>query len=139
MSARAAQEETTPAASVTLSVTIDAPYDTAFDYVADGRRLAEWSTGFIFAVKEQGADLVASTPYGDLPLRVIADRESGAVDNVIGDARYRGRLIPNGRGVDYVFTLHQPPNMPDEAWERDGIQGLRQELENLRKVLESRR
>ncbi len=126
------------ASSITMSVTIAASYDAAFDYVSNGRLLPEWANGFILKVREDGGRLFATTPMGEMPLRVISDRESGIVDNVIGETRFRGRLIPNGEGLDYVFTLQQPPQMPKEAWEKEGVAGLRKELDNLKRVLESR-
>jgi hypothetical protein len=124
--------------SVTLSVTIDAPYDAAFDYLSDGSNAAAWGVNFVKEVKETPSGLAMVTPFGEFPFRVRADRETGVVDHVVGEALYPARLVGNADGVDYMFTLQQPPEMPDDAFDAYGIPGMREELDTLKRILESR-
>ncbi|MCI0633832.1 MAG: hypothetical protein L0206_07960 [Actinobacteria bacterium] len=125
--------------SATLSVTIEVPYDVAFDYLSDGRHAAEWGINFVRGVKEASeGGLTMVTPYGDQPFRVRADRETGIVDHFVGDDFFPARVVANGEGVDYTITLQQPANMPDEAFDGEGVPGLREEMETLKKILESK-
>lgn len=131
-------ESTATGKSVTLSVTMEAAYDAAFDYLSDPRNLPEWSVNFVTEVRGEGNRLVATTPMGEVPVGVRGDRELGVVDVVLGGRPFAARLVPNGGGCDYSFTLQKPPGMPDEAWEGEGVPGLREELDALKGVLESR-
>ncbi len=126
------------ARSVTLSVTIDAPYEVAFAYLSDGRHAAEWAINFLKEVREADGGLTVVTPFGEQPYIVRADLETGVVDQVIGDTTSAARLVPNAEGVDYLFTLQQPAGMPDDAFD-GGVRGLREELDTLKNILESSR
>jgi hypothetical protein len=42
------------------------------------------------------------------------------------------RLIPNGDGVDVLWTLTRFPGMPDEAW-AGGLASMERELDALRR------
>ena len=127
------------ARSVTLSVTIEVPYEVAFDYLSDGRHASEWGINFVRGVKDSpGGGLMMVTPFGELPFRVRADRETGLVDHIVGEGLLPARVVPNGHGVDYMITLQQPPNMPDEAFDTEGVPGLREEMDTLKKILESK-
>lgn len=127
------------ARSVTLSVTIEVPYEVAFDYLSDGRHASEWGVNFVLGVKDSpGGGLTMVTPFGERPFSVRADRETGLVDHIVGEDVFPARVVPNGHGVDYMITLQQPPNMPDEAFDTEGVPGLREEMATLKKILESK-
>jgi hypothetical protein len=126
--------------SVTLTVSIDRPYESVFDYLSDPKNDPAWAVNFIKAVKTAGGKTVAVTPMGEIPLEVRSDRRTGVIDKVFGGrVVVPTRVVKNGGGADYVFTLHQPDDMPDEAWEGHGVPGLREELDTLKRILEGRK
>ncbi len=124
--------------SVTLSVTLDVAYDSAFDYLVNPYHLPEWSINFIKQVQEVNGLPIAMTQMGDVPVVIKNDRQTGVLDIILGSVPSPTRLIRNGEGCDYLFTLHQPPNMPDVVWENEGVPGLREELDTLKVVLEGK-
>lgn len=96
--------------SVTLSVTMDVAYDAAFNYLEEPRNLPEWAINFVTEVRVERDQLVAVTSMGEVPVGVRSDRELGVVDGIFGGHPFPARLVPNGEGCDYLFTLHQPPD-----------------------------
>jgi hypothetical protein len=45
------------------------------------------------------------------------------------------RMIPNGGGIELIFTLFRQPDMDDAAWDRDEAL-VREDLERLKQRLE---
>ena len=127
----------TTAHSITLTTTLDVPFQTAFAYLADPRNQAEWAVHFIKAVREEGGLVLATTPMGEMPLRVASAVELGVLDIQLGDGpAIPTRLVPNGGGCEYIFTLGKPPGMPDDVWTNVAIPNMREELDLLKKRLE---
>ena len=126
--------------SVTLAVTLQVPYDDAFSYLSDPRNLADWAVNFIRSQREEAGQILVETPLGEVPVSIAHDASTGVLDIHLGDGEpVTTRLVRNGEGCEYIFTLHQPPGMPAEIWESQGIPGLREELDVLRQTLKSRR
>ena len=75
-------------------------------------------------------------------MRYIADEKTGVIDFYMSPAPgveglAASRVIPNGNGTEYLFTMLQAPGMPDELFEKQG-QVLQEELVNLKNILEGR-
>ena len=127
----------------TTSITIDAAPRDTFAYVADAERLPVWAIGFAKAIERAGEDrwLVTLASGEKLPLRVDADLETGVVDYVSLPAPgvevpAHTRVVPHGAGTLYVFSMHQTPDLPDEAFEAQATE-LARELTVLKAHLES--
>lgn len=96
------------------SVALDVPLDRAFNYIADPRRLPEWTHAFADA----GAGHARMrTPQGevDIALDVRASRENGTIDwrmtfpdQSLATAFSRLVSLEGGRCV-YSFVLTPPP------------------------------
>jgi len=126
-----------PTRSITLTTTLHVPFARAFAYLADPKNQAEWAVHFIKSVRQEGDVVLATTPMGELPLRVASARELGVLDIHLGDAPpIPARLVPSGDGCEYIFTLGQPPGMPDDVWTNVAIPNMREELDVLKKRLE---
>lgn len=125
--------------SVTLAVTLQVPYDDAVAYLREPRNLGEWSVNFIRCQREEGGRILVDTPLGEVPVTIAEDASTGVLDIHLGAGEpIPTRLVRNDEGCEYTFTLHQPPAMPDQIWESQGIPELQEELDVLRRVLESR-
>ena len=74
---------------------------------------------------------------GPARMRIDADVDRGIIDLYLapGDAPFGEplpvRLVPNGEGVDVLWTLGRPEGVPDPAWE-DGLRSMQRELANLK-------
>ncbi len=127
------------------SVEIRAPYDRVFQYVADPKRLPEWTHAFK-AVSGRRATLATPNGTVEIELGVKASRECGIVDWTLAFvdgsvARAFSRMIaPSSDRTIYSFVLLLPL-VPLEQLEGELAQQseiLREELVTLRRRLESR-
>lgn len=127
----------------TLSVTINATFDDVVADLADPLTHPEWGTEFFAGPATPGerpGEAVVAIPAmgGPVRMRIDADPACGRIDMVFapGEAPFGPplpiRVIPNGDGVDVLFTLARLPGQPDTDWEA-GLEGMRRELENLRR------
>jgi hypothetical protein len=116
----------------TKSITIHANLNRVVDFLADPRNLPRWAVGFAKSVRRDGASWLVATASGEMGLRIAADPNSGVVDFHLcpapgSEGLAASRVIPNGDGVEYVFTQFQTPSMPDEAFTKS-VQTLVHEL-----------
>jgi hypothetical protein len=127
------------------SIAIQAPYDRAFRYVADRRRLPEWTHAFK-AVADGQATLVTGAGSVQVGLTVETSSERGTIDWTLAFpdgsvARAFSRLVPAGANqIVYSFVLLPPPvplaELEGTLAEQSRI--LREELAALRAHLETR-
>ena len=122
---------------------LDASPHDAFAYLAEPKNHPEWATEFIERLEEADGELWAETQMGRVRYAVDADAGSGVIDIVATPpegpaARFPTRVVALGPETSvYMFTLAQPPGMPDEEYER-GLESLERELDNLRQRFVSR-
>lgn len=123
--------------TTTQYVSINASYDKVFEYLTNPLLHKEWATNFITDILVEDNEHFAITPMGKVKFVVKGDRATGNIDLFFGDASFPipTRLLRNGNGVTYLFTLFQADGMPDVAWE-SGIAGLIEELQILKTILE---
>ncbi len=121
----------------TQTVSINTDYDQAFDYISNPLNQQEWAFNFIKEVKPTNDGFLALTPYGEVPLEFHSDKKTGIIDVVLDKGEpIPTRLIKNQSGCEYIFTLFQPKGMPETVWRKEGIPGLKEELETLKLILE---
>lgn len=130
----------------TLTVTIDAPLGVVAADLADAANHPAWATEFFAGPGELQPDGTLAVPVpmmgGPTSFRVEADVERGIIDLYLApEGAPFGppvpvRLIPNGDGVDVLWTLGRPDGIPDGAWE-SGLASMGRELSNLQQRHES--
>lgn len=126
----------------TKSVTISANQEAVFAFLADPENLPRWAVGFARAIRRDGNAWLVTTGQGEVPLRYEVDPRLGVIDYHLHpapgvEAVAYSRLIPNGDGVEYVFTQFQFPGMPDEAFEGQ-VRALAEELAILPAIFRAR-
>jgi uncharacterized protein YndB with AHSA1/START domain len=124
----------------TRTISIAAPPNAVLDFVADPRHLPQWAPGFARAVRpapEAGQWLVDDGDR-EFSIAMPVDRAHGTVDILRpGDTR-RGaymRVVPNGAGSEYVFTLVFPDGVPEPAVAAQ-MQTVEAELATVRSLIE---
>ena len=132
--------------TTTLAVTIDAPPQSVAADLADPATHPEWAAEFFDgpATRRDDGSYSARVPLMGGPVRftVEADTAAGIVDLFLAPegapfgAPLPVRLVPNGDGVDVLWTLTRFPGTPDEAWQA-GLASMSRELERLRERHES--
>ncbi|MGH7709892.1 MAG: SRPBCC family protein [Gemmatimonadaceae bacterium] len=134
--------------SDTRAVTIEAPVDQVFDFIADPANLPRWAVGFCRAIHRDddkpvdSGRWIVSTARGDVPIRYVTDRTLGVIDFYLSpapgiDAIAFSRVVPNGDGAEYVFTQFRAPGMSDELFEGQ-VRALMEELQVLRSLMRAR-
>jgi hypothetical protein len=103
--------------SDTQSISIDAPREAVLALVTDPTAFPRWASGFARAVQLDGPDWLVETGEGEVRLRVRISPEHGTVDYLVAAALPEveigafSRVVPNGRGCDYIFTRFFPDGM----------------------------
>lgn len=122
------------------TVHIQCPFDVAWDYLKEPMNQKEWGIHFYKDIKKVGGQYLATLPFGEVPLELKANETSHCIDIYFGGGEpVPSRLIKSGdNSCLYVFILFQPTNMPDVAWEGQGIPNTIEELETLKKILEEK-
>ena len=80
------------------------------------------------------------TAGGEVGVRIEAEPVLGVVDFYMSPAPgvegvAASRVVPNGAGIEYVFTQFQAPDMPDAVFEKN-IKAVAHELTVLKAQLE---
>jgi polyketide cyclase/dehydrase/lipid transport protein len=122
----------------TRSISIAAPPTQVLDFLADPYNLPRWAPGFARSVKEQDGQLLVDTGEGERPILMSVSPEQGTVDLVSAAEPRVGafsRLLPNGDGCEYLFTLFFAPDVDETAVEAQ-MAVVDDELETVRALCE---
>ena len=130
--------------SDTRAVSIDADPAHVYEFIADPANLPTWAVGFCRVIRRDGDTdrWIVTTGHGELPIRYVTNSVAATIDFHFGDAATGenvaySRVVPNGRGAEYIFTQIQPREMPDERFEAQ-IRALIEELQVLRALVHAR-
>lgn len=124
----------------TRTVSIHAAPDGIVEFLANPENLPRWAIGFAKAVRREKETWFVVTGAGEMEVQIEADARFGVIDFLMHPApgvelAARSRVVPNGRGAEYVFTQFQAPGMSDEMFEQSAAT-LQHELTVLRALLE---
>ena len=108
----------------TVTILVAAGKDTVFDFLSNIENLPAWATEFCEELKKEGGHYKVVTSGGELFFRIDADRKTGVVDMFAGPTLNQMGIFPSrvimmpGGATAVSFTFFQPPDMPDEVYER---------------------
>jgi hypothetical protein len=125
--------------SRTRSIAIAAPPEAVFELLADGNRLPEWAPAFAPEVRAEDDHWLVGSGDGEFKIRIRSSAELGTVDILsVTDERSGafGRVIPNGEGSEFLFTLQFPQGADREAIEAQ-MRVVEGELESVRGLAEA--
>jgi hypothetical protein len=105
----------------TQAITVAASRDDVVAFLADPENLPRWAVGFARGIRREGESWIVQTAQGEMPIRIVADAALGTIDFHMTvapeiEAVAYSRVLPNGAGVEYIFTQFQLPGMPDEVF-----------------------
>lgn len=124
--------------SRTRTISIAAPHDLVLGLVGDPRRLPAWAPRFARSVRADGADWIVDNGERETAITVRVDREHGTVDLLAAGNHRRGafsRVLPNGDGSEYLFTLFFPDGTGADAVTRQ-MAIVDEELRAVRRLCE---
>jgi uncharacterized protein YndB with AHSA1/START domain len=119
----------------TRSISIQAPPETVLDVVGDARTLPQWAPNFAETVRAEGAYWRIND---ELLVNLRVERELGTVDILRVERPPTGaysRVIPNGDGSEYQFTLFFGDSVGEAAITRQ-MTVVEEELRAVRALCE---
>jgi Polyketide cyclase / dehydrase and lipid transport len=112
-----------------------------YEFASDPRNLSRWAAGLARAEVRQGGDgWVADAPFGTVRLRFVERNSLGVMDH---DVRLESgaiihnpmRVVPNGEGSEFVFTLIRQPGTSEAQFAKDRA-AVESDLKTLKGLLE---
>lgn len=125
-----------------LSIVIERPVATVYEYACDPANLPQWAAGLASATVElQDGQWVAASPMGRVTVSFADRNDFGVLDHVVtlssGESVFNPlRVIPHGDASEVVFTLRRRPGMTDDQFDQDA-EAVRADLDSLERVLET--
>ena len=112
-----------------------------YDFASDPRNLPRWAAGLARSeVRKEGDEWVADSPLGKVRVKFAPKNPYGVLDH---DVRLESgvtvhnpmRVVPNGEGSEFIFTLMRQPGMSDEKFAEDKA-AVEKDLKTLKEFLE---
>jgi polyketide cyclase/dehydrase/lipid transport protein len=121
--------------SETRQISIQAPPEKVLDVVGDAHALPRWAPNFATTVRAEDGHWVVND---ELHVDLRVDRELGTVDILRVKRLPAGaysRVVPNGAGSEYLFTLFFPDGTAEEAVTKQ-MTVVEEELRTIRALCE---
>jgi uncharacterized protein YndB with AHSA1/START domain len=92
-----------------------------YEFASDPRNLPRWAAGLARSeVRKEGDEWVADAPFGKVRVRFVERNSFGVMDH---DVKLESgvtvnnpvRVVPNGEGSEFVFTLIRQPGCPTRS------------------------
>ena len=125
----------------TLSVVLDAPFATVFEFLSCPENMPKWAVHFCRAIEHVDGEYYVETPKGRIMYRQQPQQAAGVLDAWGGPdegrlAHFPSRLVDLGGGrCLYMFTMLQYPGVPDSEFVTMSA-SLAEELEELKRQIE---
>ena len=124
-----------------VGVYIARPPAEVYEFASDPRNLPRWAAGLARSeVKRDGDEWIADAPFGKVRVRFVRRNSFGVMDH---DVKLESgvtihnpmRVVPNGEGSEFVFTLIRQPGMSDGQFAKDKA-AVENDLKTLKDLLE---
>jgi hypothetical protein len=129
-----------PHRSETRTISVAAPPAAVLDIVGDPQTFPRWAPAFASDVRRAGDDWLVRTGANEARVTVRVSREQGTVDILRAERPAQGaftRVIPNGGGSEFMFTLCFPKGTDETTIARQ-MATVEDELKALRSLCEPR-
>ncbi len=110
--------------SVHISVSIDRPADTVYEFASNPENLPKWAAGLGDSIKNFDGDWIAESPIGKIKVKLADKNKFGVLDHDVtlpsGIKFYNPmRVFPNNDGSEIIFTLYQQRDVTDQSFSED--------------------
>ena len=127
--------------SVHISVSIDRPADTVYEFALNPENLPKWAAGLGDSIKNVDGDWIAESPMGRIKVKFADKNKFGVLDHDVslpsGTKFYNPmRVFPNNDGSELIFTLYRQPDMSDQMFAEDA-DAVTRDLRKLKTLLEN--
>lgn len=123
-----------------ISISINKPANEVYRYASNPKNWPAW-TVFIRSVVKENNTWFAVSDLGRIKIEFVPENNFGIIDHWVtlanGTTVYNPmRVIENGQGSEFVFTLFRMPYMTEEIFEQDAM-AVMNDLKTLKKILEA--
>ena len=124
-----------------LSVSIARRPAEVYEFASDPRNLPRWAAGLARSeIRRDGDEWIADAPFGKVRVRFAESNSFGVMDHDVtlesGVTIHNAmRVVPNGEGSEFVFTLIRQPGTSDEEFANDKA-AVENDLKTLKELLE---
>jgi hypothetical protein len=124
-----------------VSVSIARPPAEVYAFASDPRNLPRWAAGLARSeVARDGDAWVAEAPFGKVRVKFAPPNPFHVMDHDVTlesgiTVHNPMRVVPNGAGSEFMFTLVRQPGMTDAEFARDKA-AVEQDLKTLKTLLE---
>ena len=124
-----------------ISIYIERKPDEAYAFASNPRNLPRWAAGLAQSELRRGGDAwIVEAPFGKARLRFAKPNPFGVMDHEVElesgvTVRNPMRVMPNGEGSEFLFTLIRQPDMSDTQFAADAA-AVEKDLQTLKSLLE---
>jgi hypothetical protein len=124
-----------------ISIYIACPPAEVYEFTSDPRNLPRWAAGLARSeVRRDGDEWVVGAPFGTVRVKFAPRNSLGVLDHDVTlesgiTVHNPMRVVPNGAGSEFVFTLIRQPGMSDEQFAGDRA-AVEADLKTLKDLLE---
>lgn len=124
-----------------ISISIARRPGEVYAFASNPANLPQWAAGLARSEVIEGPDgWVAQAPFGTAKIRFAEQNVFGVMDHDVeldsGLVVHNPmRVVPNGEGSEFVFTLIRQPDMTDEQFAEDQL-AIEADLQTLKTLLE---
>lgn len=125
-----------------ISVSIQRTPEAVYAFASQPENLPQWAAGLARSeLKKVGDNWIAEAPFGTVKIRFAAQNNFGVMDHEVelesGLVVYNPmRVVPNGQGSEFIFSLLRQPDMSDTDFVADK-QAIESDLATLKALLET--
>jgi len=123
-----------------ITVRINRPYQSVYDFLANPENWNQWASGLGKSIKHTPEGWTAQGPEGPVKVRFTPPNNFGVVDHYVipasgAEIYIPMRLITNNTGCELQFTLFRAPTTSDETYAHDAA-WVQKDLNTLKSLLE---
>lgn len=124
-----------------LSIYIDRAPSDVYDFASEPRNLPQWAAGLARSeVASAGNAWIVEAPFGTVRFTFAPRNEFGVMDHDVeleSGVTFHNpmRVVRNGEGSEFIFTLFRRPGMSDEQFAEDR-RAVQEDLMTLKALLE---
>lgn len=126
-----------------ISIYIGCRPSDVYEFASNPENLPLWAAGLASSeVKRDGDEWVGEAPFGKVKIKFAERNTFGVMDHDVeldsGRVVHNPmRVVPNGDGSEFIFTLIRQPDMSEEQFAEDA-EAVKKDLGTLKACLDGR-
>lgn len=124
-----------------ISISISKPTETVYQFASNPANFPVWVEFIKSMTKETENIWFAETDLGNLKIEFVPKNQFGVIDHLVtlpdgSTVNNPMRVIENGKGSEFIFTLFWIPNRTEEEFNQDA-KLVENDLKKIKRKLET--